>query len=109
MASVPVALQLYTVREEVQRDVVGTLRHVAEMGYAGVEGGLYQGLTAETLKRLLDDLTLRTPATLTRLDALERDIDGLIDYCLTIGSPYLVLSWLDPAQYSPANVPALAA
>ncbi len=108
MPPVPVALQLYTVREEVQRDLAGTLRRVAEMGYSGVESGVYQGVTAEALKRLLDDLKLRTPATLTGLDALEQDIDGLIDYCLTIGSPYLVLSWLDPAEYSPANVPALA-
>ena len=33
----PIALQLYTVRDQLARDFEGTIRRVAEIGYAGVE------------------------------------------------------------------------
>jgi sugar phosphate isomerase/epimerase len=35
--SIPIALQLYTLREETQKDFTGTLEKVAEIGYEGVE------------------------------------------------------------------------
>lgn len=109
MAAVPVALQLYTVRDELGRDFEGTLRRVAEMGYAGVEGGRYPDVPARELKGLLDGLGLRSPAMMVGLDALENDLDGAIDDALTLGAPYLILSWLAPERYSAPNLPALAA
>ncbi len=44
----PVAAQLYSLREELARDFEGTVRGVAEIGYAGVEpfGGMPGGLEA---------------------------------------------------------------
>ena len=33
----PIALQLYTLRDQLARDFEGTIRRVAEIGYAGVE------------------------------------------------------------------------
>ena len=35
MNKIPVGLQLYTVRDWTEKDFVGTVRKVAEMGYAG--------------------------------------------------------------------------
>ena len=37
MARVPIALQLYSVREEAAKDLPGVLTAVAKMGYEGVE------------------------------------------------------------------------
>ena len=37
MSRIPVGLQLYTVRQEMAQDPVGTIKAVAEMGYEGVE------------------------------------------------------------------------
>ncbi|GJM68777.1 hypothetical protein HMSSN036_09930 [Paenibacillus macerans] len=39
-----VGLQLYTVRDHLERDFEGTLRKVAELGYKGVE---FAGFTGE--------------------------------------------------------------
>ncbi len=108
MTAVPVALELYTVRDELGRDFRDTLRRIAAMGYAGVEGGRYPHVSAPELKELLDGLGLRTPATLVGLDALENDLDGAIDDALTVGASYLILSWLDPERYSAPNLLALA-
>ena len=44
MPQIPIALQLYTLRNETARDFAGTLREVAKIGYAGVE---FAGTAAE--------------------------------------------------------------
>ena len=48
-----VALQLYSVREEMEKDMPGTLRAVKAMGYDFVEFAGYGGRTAEEVRALL--------------------------------------------------------
>jgi sugar phosphate isomerase/epimerase len=37
MGRLGIGLQLYTLRDDMARDMEGTLRHVAKLGYEGVE------------------------------------------------------------------------
>ncbi len=54
----PIALQMYSLRERAKDDLPGVLKEVAEMGYVGVEtAGLY-GMSAEEVRKVLDDLQL---------------------------------------------------
>ena len=46
----PVALQLYSVREQLQGDFQGTVRAVGEMGYDGVQFAGYGGLDVEAMR-----------------------------------------------------------
>ena len=108
MTAPTVALELYTVRDELERDVAGTLRRVAAMGYPAVEGGHYRTIETGEMKALLDETGLQMPAVLFGLPALEADLDAEIDYCRAIGSSYLVLSWVHPAQFAGDVLPALA-
>lgn len=94
MGQIPVALQLYTVRDETARDFAGTLRRVAEIGYSAVEFAGYGGLTPEQLAELLRETGLRAASTHVALDALEGDLDQQIDYCSAIGCASMVLPWL---------------
>lgn len=96
MAEIPVALQLYTVRDETARDFAGTVRRVAEMGYPAVEFAGYGGLTAEQMVALLSETGLRAASTHVGLDALESDLDQQLDYCSAINCTHLVLPWLVP-------------
>lgn len=58
----PIALQLYTVRHEAERDFTGVLERAAAIGFRAVElVGLY-GMPAEELKLRLDDLGLEITA-----------------------------------------------
>lgn len=42
MKKFPVALQLYSVRDDLEKDFIGTLKQVKALGYDGVEfAGLY--------------------------------------------------------------------
>ena len=107
---IPVALQLYTVRDEAAKDFVGTLRRVAAMGYAGVElAGTTGGLSAKELKKVLDDLGLRCAGGHVGLDVLERDVSAIVDDYLTLGSRYVTVPWTpEEMRASEAACKALA-
>lgn len=56
--ALPVAVQLYSVRDDAEKNLVETLRKIKEMGYDGVEfAGLY-GFTPDYIKGILDALEL---------------------------------------------------
>ncbi|MGD9519995.1 MAG: hypothetical protein AB7W28_10840, partial [Armatimonadota bacterium] len=59
MARIPIALQLYSVREDCAKDFAGTVRAVAEMGYEGVDFAGYYDWSAADLRKLLDDCGLK--------------------------------------------------
>jgi sugar phosphate isomerase/epimerase len=51
----PVALQLYSLREQSKKDFVGVIKTVSEMGYLGVEpAGLY-GMKPADFRRVVED------------------------------------------------------
>lgn len=90
MGKIPVGLQLYTVRDECQKDFPGTLRRVAEIGYQGVELAGTYGLSAQDLKKLLDELGLQCAGNHTG----ERDAGKVAELnktlgCTCVGGPAL--------------------
>jgi sugar phosphate isomerase/epimerase len=103
-----VALELYTVRDETERDFTGTLRRIAEMGYPAVEFAGYGGLSAREMATLLKETGLKAASTHVRLPTLESDIEQEIDYCLEIGCSFLILPWLAPELRTPDAFRALA-
>src|SRR5690242_16284590 len=93
-----VALELYTVRDETQRDFAGTLRRVAEMGYPGVEFAGYGGLSQQAMAALLAETGLKVPGTHVGLDLLTGEhLDASIAYCRAIDCPLMVLPSLPQA------------
>lgn len=77
---IPVGLQLFSVRHELDKDVRGTLEAVAEMGYEGVEFAGPVKHSAEELRALLDEFGLvccgwHTPFSLVQDDRLEETIE----------------------------------
>jgi len=70
MPSIPIALQLYSVRHDCEKDLPSTLEAIAKMGYDGVEFAGYYGRSAGELRKLLDDLGLRVAGTHAGLDTL---------------------------------------
>ncbi len=79
--SIPVGLELYSVREELKRDPEGTVRAVAEMGYQGVEfyAPYFEWSEAQTkqMRKLLDDLDPGVGGWKTAADALNAAADQL--------------------------------
>ncbi len=90
MARIPLALQMYTVRDSMKEDLEGTFRAVARIGYAGVELAGTADRPEKELKQFLDDLGLKVAGCHVGLDRLESDLDRAIEECLALGSPYVV-------------------
>src|SRR2546426_7889102 len=93
-SSIPIALQMYTLREAAAKDFSGTLREVAEIGYDGVELAGDGGLKAPELKDLLASLGLRLARSHVPLDRLENDLEAALDYHQELGCPFVVCPYL---------------
>ncbi|MHB9022922.1 MAG: sugar phosphate isomerase/epimerase family protein [Armatimonadota bacterium] len=91
MSDISIGLQLYTVRDETRKDFPGTLRRVAEIGYAGVEFAGFEGQTAEAVRALLDETGLFPAGAHIGLGSLQENIQQLIDYQLTLGNRNVTL------------------
>jgi sugar phosphate isomerase/epimerase len=91
-----IALQLYTLREDMTRDYVGTLKEVAKLGYPAVQPYGYGGLAAKELRRVLDDLGLKVAGNHIGLDRLENNLDEEIEINQTLGNRDLVCPGLYP-------------
>jgi sugar phosphate isomerase/epimerase len=109
MANIPVALQLYTVREEAARDFVGTLDQVAGIGYRGVELAGYGPLTAEALRAKLDALGMTVAGSHIALARMEAELPAVIRECQTLGCPTLVCPFLPPERRTDAAYRDVAA
>jgi sugar phosphate isomerase/epimerase len=102
--TIPVGLQLYSVRKDCEKDLPATVAKVAEMGYQGVEFAGYYDYTAKDIRKLLDDNGLKCCGTHTALDTLLGDnLPKTIEFNQTIGNKYLIVPWLDPNEYSSAE------
>lgn len=102
MSKVPVAVQLYTLRNEAAKDFIGTLRQVAEIGYAGVEFAGYGGLVARDLRRVLDDLGLQSAGSHVGFEALQKDLQKQVDICLELGSRFIACPSIPQAYHKDA-------
>ena len=96
---IPIALQLYSVRDDCAGDLSLTLQAVAQMGYEGVEFAGYYDRTAEELRGMCDDLGLKVAGTHTGIDTLLGDaLAKTVAFNKALGNPYLIVPGL-PAEY----------
>lgn len=102
-------LQLYTLRNELAKDVDGTLRQVAKIGYKEVElfgyNGKYFGKSATEMKALLKDLGLAVPSGHYTTGKVQKGkgtlLDGwkqAVDDAATLGQKYMVCAYLFPDE-----------
>ncbi len=92
--SLPVALQLYSVRNEMEKDFEGTIKKVAALGYSGVEfAGLF-GHSAEQVKSICADAGVQPVSAHVPLDELLADAAGTVAKYKEIGCAYIVVPYL---------------
>jgi sugar phosphate isomerase/epimerase len=104
-------LQLYTVRAPMRKDVDGTLKRIAAIGYEEVEtygfdpeGIRYYGLDAGEFAGRLNDLNLATPSghydlnryVNTSVDQLKTYMDRCIQGARSLGQSYITWPLIDP-------------
>jgi len=99
--SIPIGLELYSVRDALKLDLEGTVRAVAQLGYQCVEfyAPYYDWTEAQTkqMRKLLDDLGIRCYSTHNHEEFLSADnIHRTRDMNLTLGCKYVVLASSNP-------------
>jgi len=97
MSNTLFSLQLFTLREETEKDFIGTLEKVAKLGYQGVEFAGYGGLTSKQLRQELDRLGLKASSSHVQLSVLENELARVIEFQQTIGSRHVACPVL-PAE-----------
>ena len=110
-----IGLQLYTVRDAMQKDAAATLAKVAKIGYTSVEGATYTGsqkfygMDPKSFAALLKQNGLIMPSSHYRLGEDQengKDVPGTmlhdwsraVDDAKAVGVKYMVCAWLSPAE-----------
>ncbi|CAM3479113.1 sugar phosphate isomerase/epimerase family protein [Flavobacterium chungbukense] len=106
MSKKEIGLQLYTLRDELPKDVKGTLQKVAKAGYSTVETygfstkDQFWGFAPKELKKILDDNGLKAVSGHYNLgsflyDGNTAEVSAAIEAAKTVESEFLTISWVD--------------
>ncbi len=78
MKTLPVAVQVYSVREDAEKDFAGTMKKIKEIGYDGVElAGLY-GLSPSEIKAAIQEAGLQAVSAHVPFQDLVADMEGVV-------------------------------
>lgn len=89
----PIGLQLYTVRQAMQRDFEGTLAHVARIGYTEVEFAGYFDHTPQQVRDILRRHHLRSPSAHFDATSIGSGWQAVLDTAKSIGHEYVTIAW----------------
>jgi sugar phosphate isomerase/epimerase len=99
MKKAPLALQLWSVREDMKRDFAATVAEVAEIGYDGVELAGYGNLDAKGAKAALDAAGLKVAGMHVSFPTLSNDLTSVVSDALLFGTKNVVCSWWPPGHF----------
>lgn len=100
-----VGLQLWTIREECDRDLERALLTVGAQGYDGVELFQLHGHDVEQVRMWLDTANLVVAACHVRLDVIENELPRVAEEVRVLGTDRAAISWVDPDELDhPAEV-----
>jgi len=100
-SAIPMGLELYSVREELKKDPMGTVRAVAALGYQGVEfyAPYFAWTDSQTneMRKLLEDLGIRCFSTHNDSTYMNKEnIHRAADMNSILGSKYVVMASSQP-------------
>ena len=94
--NLPIAIQLYSVRNIIKDDVEGTLRALKNMGYDGVEFAGLCDKTAEELRDICKDVGLIPISAHATYPVLRDETEKKLEECVTLGCSYFAISYMGP-------------
>ena len=97
MYDFPIAIQLYSVRDDMAADFKGTLKKVKELGFDGVEFAGLHGKTAAEVKKMCDEIGLVPISAHVPYSELLKGEETFKAYA-EIGCKYIVIPWIG-AEY----------
>jgi len=98
----PLGLQLYSVREQLPKDYLGTLKQIAALGYKEVEAAGFYDKPAADVKAAMQEAGLSLVSAHYSSQILFPQADSIIEYAKTLGLQWVVCSF--PAIKNPARL-----
>jgi len=96
----PLALQLYTVRELLAQDFIGTMEKIAAIGFVGVETAFFEDISLNRAAQVIEDLGLQVPAVHCDIALGDKQKD-VLELAETFNCQRLVWhGWPQDADYS---------
>jgi len=100
-SSIPIGLELYSVREALKQDPEGTVRAIGHLGYQCVEFYApyfdWTEAQAKSMRKLMDDLGVRCHSTHNGEDSFGKEKIGKArDLNLILGTKYMVMASSNP-------------
>jgi sugar phosphate isomerase/epimerase len=92
-----IALQLYTVREQAEKDYEKTIRAVADIGYRAVETAGFPGSSPQAAARLFKELGLTVVAAHT-MPPIGDAKNQVLEAMEALGKPALVCPYVSPDE-----------
>ncbi len=89
MKKLPVGYQMYSAREDAQKDLKKICGELKAMGYDGVEFAGFYGHSAEEIKAILAETGLKAVSDHVSAADMERDLFGVIAFHQAIGCRYI--------------------
>jgi sugar phosphate isomerase/epimerase len=108
VTSPPIAVQLYSLRDECAADFVGVLQRVAAMGYVGVELAGLHDLTPDQVGRVLADEGLRLASAHVGLEPAD-EFEPALDLYQSLGTDTVVVPMLWPEDLASPDALARSA
>lgn len=96
--------QLWSVKEFAEKDFIGTLRKISEIGYNGVEFAGYYDIPAKEMKNYLDEFGLYAISSHVGIGNIKDNLEAEIEYLNTLGSKYLVCPYADISTVENAKI-----
>lgn len=93
----PIGLELYTVRNELEKDFAGTIQKVAAIGYQEVELYAFLNKSAAEIRRTIKDNGLLCPVAHYDM-TLQPRLQQEIEYAHELGLRYMLMAWLTPEE-----------
>ncbi|WP_071130517.1 sugar phosphate isomerase/epimerase family protein [Enterococcus timonensis] len=89
------ALQLWSIKDEMQKDLAATLEKVSEMGYQAVEFTGYFGHSAKEVKAMLDKFHLSVAGSHLSYELVTEHFDEMLAFEEEIGNKRVIIPWLN--------------
>ena len=87
-------LQFWSIREEMEKDLLGMIEKVAEMGYASAQFAGFFDHPAGDVKAKMDEVGIKAAGAHVQINELENHLDETLKYHETIGNDLIIVPFL---------------
>lgn len=96
-------LQMFSLGQEIRKDMIKAIELVGKIGYDGVELSGYGGLSPKEMKQLVADNGMEIAASHVHLPEEKKDQEAALEYAAEAGIPKLIIPFMENSRWFPTT------